>query len=188
MEHHAEKECLWARAIIPMGVGGREPQEFIRAETLRQKETYNFEHVAITSVTNATDGAGGPAYIPHEIRKVGSAVSYVNVVTSDAGTRVTDIALKISEVPGKQTVPRAETWAGIMAYKASEPVRVVRKTETKSDSLYFVRGFQKADRTCLINGTNGDLWNEFPNTEPSMHVITKVKAHAEKQVLTGNMG
>ena len=110
-EHYRPHECLWARAIIPMGVGGRTKGKLMMPEDVETRTTEGFDSLAKTCTRNATDGAGAARIVPNELKKAGSAVAYVDFEMLEGSTRVKQVALKISEVPGPgpHTVPRAET-------------------------------------------------------------------------------
>ena len=69
--------CLWGRAILPMTLG-RYKQEAQWADDLQARQTNNFEAMARDAEDFATDGSGGPGYVPKELKKVGSVVAIVN--------------------------------------------------------------------------------------------------------------
>ena len=73
-ETYAGAECLWARAIQPVGIG-RHPKHEKYAEDVRQYKTSNFDEMAWSCKVSATDGSGGSEHIPKELRKVTAAVA-----------------------------------------------------------------------------------------------------------------
>ena len=56
---YAWAECLWGRAMLPMGLG-RYKQNCTFAEDVAVRQTQNFENMAQTSSVFASDGSGGP--------------------------------------------------------------------------------------------------------------------------------
>ena len=129
-----------------------------------------------------SDGAGGDHRLTSTARKVGAAVSVLDLSFNDSGrATVNDLGYKASGVEGPQTVPRPETQGGIMAAEVA--------TRCGTDSTYMLNGDNNMIPNKLINGPNGDLWlkyKEVLNTKgiakPIMH---KVKAHADEAFLRG---
>ena len=71
------------------------------------------------SGTLFTDGAGGPKHIIESLRKVGSGVACVNLVPTANGFLVLASAgILFGNVPGAQSVPRAETFAAVFGLPA----------------------------------------------------------------------
>ena len=63
----------------------------------------------------ATDGSGGPEWAVKDLRRVGTGAA---VVTMDKDNKkVIEASFLLTSPPGKQTVPRAETWAWVAVAK-----------------------------------------------------------------------
>ena len=135
----------------------------------------------------ATDGSGGPGYVPSELKKCASAVAILGTARPrDSDLEVINAQVLASGVIVRQTVPRAELWAGIMASDAA--VGNPASRETLSDSTYFVNGVVSENIDKLQEGKNGDLWEHWmQEMSCDQHVVCKVKARAEDDVLMGNM-
>ena len=89
---------------------------------------------------------------------------------------------------GSQTVPRAELWAGIMAQDASKASEVAGTIETLSDSLYYVKGAADVSKSAdVTERKNADLWEAWLDVQSPTHAVRKVKAHAEAEVLSGDI-
>ena len=87
---------------------------------------------------------------------------------------------------GKQTVPRAELWASLMAASLGRGNR--HAMTTLSDSAYFVNGADVEDVSKLESGRNGDLWEAWrEECKDPMRVVRKIKGHAELQALRGEV-
>ena len=59
---------------------------------------------------------------------------------------------------------------------------------TLSDSSYVVKGAAKKDKDALKTSGNGDLWEEWEAGAKTSHTTCKVKAHAEDEVVLGQIG
>ena len=87
-----------------------------------------------------------------------------------------------ASVIGKQTIPRSELWAGILAAEAG--LSNSAQKVTISDCAYFVNGAKSENIDNLEQGSNGDLWGHWQNeVKRASHCVEKVKAHAEREVL-----
>ena len=118
------------------------------------------------------------------IRNSASKSHYL--LARDSDLEIINAQVLASGVIGRQTVPRAELWAGIMASDAA--VGNPASRETLSDSAYFVNGFVSENVDKLQEGKNGDLWEHWmQEMSCDQHVVRKVKAHAEDDVLMGSM-
>ena len=87
------------------------------------------------------------------------------------------------QVPGKQTVPRAELWG------ATQILSKVGKSNIQIpiDAKYVTRGI--AHRSDLVQGPNGDLWSILFQLIDERSVVTdfiKVKSHAGPSVIMQN--
>ena len=126
--------------------------------------------------------------MPEAARRAGSAAATLDVRTVTGKVEITNVGVTIAPTPGRPTVPRAELWAAILATRtlpqgSSIPLGI--------DAAYVVKGMQvPGRRLSLQSGTNGDLWLMlFDAIEArGLHVQTiKVKAHAERSVLLGQI-
>ena len=96
---------------------------------------------------------------------------------------VDEVAVQGSQVPGAQTVPRAELHAAIQAAQLAPTGAVIL-----SDSQYTVQGSRHFDPHRLITSSNGDLWEWLAEARVNKTVdIHKVRAHAEAEVLAGRL-
>ena len=174
--------CLWARGMLPMSLG-RVKKDTMWPEDVVRKQTANYARMAETAEDLATDGSGGPEYIPSEIRQAGAAVAIVDGQDHDEGHfSVRDSAVQLLAVPGRQTVPRAETWAAICANGSTKNSQH-RMRHIWSDSQYTVNGANKDSLEDLRKGVNGDLWSIWEQEQDANTKVLKCKAHAEKEVL-----
>ena len=147
--------------------------------------THNYKREFIENATVATDGSGGPRWIPKHVRKAASAVSFVSFDSKEQGEATCrDVAILMAALPGKQTVPRAELWAATMAVDSAQDSSH-HELIIQSDSSYVVRGAESASRFRMEQGGNGDLWEEFHKQKQQRCLIAKVKAHNEFGVLSG---
>ena len=148
-----------------------------------KKYTNNISSLAQHATLLATDGSGGP-YASAVLRQVTSAVAVVATHQDlNGNTIVEDVAVQGSQVPGAQTVPRAELHAAIQAAQLAPTGAVVL-----SDSQYTVQGARHFDPQRLITSSNGDLWEWLAEARVNKTVdIHKVRAHAEADVLAGRL-
>ena len=73
------------------------------------------------------------------------------------GLKVHDVGISTSGTPGKQTVPRAELWAAIMAAQAAAYEQHI---SLHIDAAYVVKGLQHVHRQeALRCNANGELWD-----------------------------
>ena len=170
------EQCLWARGILPASritalVGDFEQQHVTIG---------NFAGAAASCGEVFTDGSGGPQWIVPPLRRVGAGGAAVQLsadpLTSNEPIIVQSVGLIFASVPGRQTVPRAETWAGSVTLAASPPT--VRRWWV--DAAYTVGGARPAARRSRTEGANGDVWVallENIDTAPQLPGPSKVKAH-----------
>ena len=178
-------ECLWGRAIAPVSVGSFKRERDFSSE--REEITSdNFYELAKKARSYGTDGSGGPAYVPRPMRRCASTV--VQIHHDNLTGRIEEVAVKASDVAGKQTVPREELWASILAQQAGRMNENANSLTTLSDSSYVVKGAAKKDKDALKTGGNGDLWEEWEAGAKTSHTTCKVKAHAEDEVVLGQIG
>ena len=81
-----------------------------------------------------------------------------------------------SQVPGLQTVPRAETWVGAIAIKEARH----EVAPWWCDAAYTVLGSFRSAITTRCQGANGDVWCELQAqlaASPDLSGANKIKAH-----------
>ena len=185
---------------LPPGLGAQLHEESLESitfgtfgETLRQGGSLY------------TDGTGGPKWANESIRRVAAGAVALTWTGSQAqGTRrISQIGVRLSQVPGKQTVPRSEMWAGIRsAAAATQGAGEQEDTEAAAalarekpqrwgvDAAYVVDGLNKA--TAAANGLNQDLWKQLHraagNGDQALPPPTKVTSHlTTRQVDAGEI-
>ncbi len=83
------------------------------------------------------------------------------------------------QVPGKQTVPRAELWGGIQTLIRAHPEWPV---DLGIDAAYVTKGC--TNRGVLVQGSNGDLWRliyDIIDNRSGSTNIFKIKSHLEDE-------
>ena len=173
--------CLWARGIPPSD--WMKCEDDVSFGNARIWETEGFGDVLAESMYGFSDGAGAEKDTPTAARRVasgGAAFKYSN----DAGTHnVQRVEGLYAEVPGRQTVPRAEVWAAtLVASKAPS------KGDLKIgiDASYVVNGIDRKSR--LLKGDNGDLWAVLFSILDGRDGTTsphKIKSHLEDRGAEG---
>ena len=123
----------------------------------------------------ATDGAGGTVGARSERhRSVGAGAAVVAFEQDGSAGHATCLRMK---VPGKQTVPRAETWAVLQVLKLIEGKKEIKII---TDAMYVIKDFKDQNRKTYQEGRNGDIWREVYeqfdrlDVKPTIH---KVKSH-----------
>ena len=163
--------CLWGRGILPAD----HSHNLATAAESKFVIAGDFVAAAHASGTIYTDGSGGPKIAAAALRRVGAGAAAFHASTSADGTVHLDhIGLVFSQTPGKQSVPRAETFAGVQALSAAEPGFV---RAWWSDASYTVKGAEQLHRRQA--GSNGDVWVSLGaqlDRHPGL-LPTKVKAH-----------
>ena len=184
-ERHSNWECLWGRAILPSCLVGAAPP--LSPEEAEPTRTPGFVDTFRRRKAGFTDGSGGPRWVPHASKRVGSAVATVRVRTAENRVCVDEVGIVAAPAPGRATVPRAELWAAIMAAREAPHGSAVT---LGIDASYVIKGMASQFESRLLHGLNGDLWAMLQGTiqERSLQLLPcKVKAHAEEQVLLGHM-
>ena len=126
--------------------------------------TDNFDASFLKSKLGYTDGTGGEADVPTSIRPSGFGAATFTFQIIDGKPVVTDIAGIAGEVPGEQTVPRAEVWAATVLLSRAHPNAVVR---IGIDAAYVVDGVWKRDRLGKRKtGTSGPCFLRFSTYAP----------------------
>ena len=115
------------------------------------KFTEDFRDIASACCIIATDGAGPTHKCPKfAMAGAGGATAFVTD-TPEGRTAIDEINFFFSAVPGRQTVPRAETWAIITALKQLAEARTIACVV---DAMYVVRGATSAYRKARRGGEN----------------------------------
>ena len=187
-EGHKEKhECSWGRAILPNWLGkGTARTRF--AEDIMMLETENYNQLNAECKESASDGSGGPGHVPKALRKVGAAAAIIKANRQEGRIKVEDVAFMMSEVHGKQTVPRAEVLGDIMANIEPDEEVTHKRRYNYSDASYVVNGASKSSKKSLVDGPNGDLWEvreSMREENKNNRETKKIKSHAQQQVLDG---
>ena len=127
-----------------------------------------------------TDGSGGPAWALPALRQAGAGGAAVDLSGDPTRTGdpviVRSVGLLFASVPGRQTVPRSETWAGALAV-AQAPL-AVRKW--MCNASYVVNVCRPGATTARTSGANGDVWSELLRSldlATQLRGPSKVRAH-----------
>ncbi len=124
-----------------------------------------------------TDGAGWSKHTPKDLGKVASGGAAFEYNVNEHGPSVINVEGFYAEVPGKQSVPRAEAWSVAMALHhvpRSAPVCI------GVDALYVHQGVLQRRRPAC--GDNGDIWSVVFDRIDERDGITrtvKIKSHLE---------
>ncbi len=184
-ERHAGLQCLWGRGLLPACLVNESAQ--LNVDSIEPIATPGFDGLVAKLGKAYTDGSGGDRWIPQASKRAGSAAVTLRVHTVRGEIYVENVGLLIAPVPGKPTVPRAELWAAILAARSAPQGGSVA---LQIDAAYVVKGMAPNRQASLCAGANGDLWCLLIATiqQRSLSVTaTKVKAHAESQVLVGTV-
>ena len=164
--------CFWARGILPAG----RMQLLATAPQDRCLELGSIKQAARVSDEIYTDGSGGPKWVVSPLRRAGAGGAAFAFSGGSGEQHLSHIGLLFASVPGRQTVPRAETWAGTQTLIAAD--RDVGKWW--SDAIYTVRGAQASARRSRSSGANGDIWVSLYTQLDGARRLegpSKVKAH-----------
>ena len=162
-------ECLWLRGLTPNDVWthGPAPPDL----DVQPYATFGHTIFADPHAEFASDGAGGAKNINAVLRRVAAAF-----VGRTPNGRVCGL---VSDVPGKQTVPRAETWALLCLLRLRPPeLGFVLWV----DAQYVLNGFASWQTYAQANyaqGANGDVWNlvfELLDTRAALSSVDTVKS------------
>jgi hypothetical protein len=161
--------CFWGRGLVP--------SEWIAPthEPLEATIAWSSDGQRPLHATLGTDGSGGTCSSDARLRRVGAAATEVSEV-EPGRFRVLEVAA--STVPGRQTVPRAETFGVMLAARMANG----RAAVNHSDASYVVNNFCKPS---VLDGTNGDVWvsvrRELKSTDAgNMFEVQKIKAHSDR--------
>ena len=95
-----------------------------------------YPEAAVASGAVFLDGSGGEAWVPQPIRRVGAGSASVDFEFDGSKFVARSVGLALSEVRGKQTVPRAELAAAELAFRVTPLAAPV----LWSDARYVVDG------------------------------------------------
>jgi hypothetical protein len=127
-----------------------------------------------------SDGAASTKEIPKSITQVGfGAVTFEFVPTDADDFKLRGLACIGGQVPGRQTVPRAELWGAIQTL-----IRVSPQVDFDLgiDASYVTKGV--LNRHALEMSLNGDLWNiffEILDSRTGNTNIFKIKSHLDEE-------
>ncbi len=145
--------CLYARGIMPGSWSEAAPSTpFVDARIWR---TPGFAKRAKEAYILYTDGAGYDRKVYRDSGKVAAAgIVYGGGSGGENQVpKVNSVEGFYAEVPGKQTVPRAEAWAAALALHSAADDRTVT---IGIDASYVEKGILQ--RRNLAHGENGDIW------------------------------
>ena len=143
--------CLWARGLLLAAwYEDDSTVDFIQAKVWA---TSRFSETLAETRRAYSDGAGGPRHIPAVVRKVGCGAATFKGRQEGTDVVLDDVEGICGEVPGAQTVPRAEVWGAALTL-ASAPLEGTMHLGI--DAAYVVNGNSR--RGQLTKGANGDLW------------------------------
>ena len=146
--------CYWLRGLTPNR--GKRNNEIEIHEAITWS-TPRFDEVLQASKLSYTDGTSGVGEVPIYIRPSAfGAVTFKYRTIDDGKPEIYDIQVLGGQVPGEQTVPRAETWAANVLLTRVNSNAVAR---VGIDAAYVVNGVE--NRHKLVKGRNGDLWGLF---------------------------
>jgi len=176
---HLEVECLWGRGLLPANWRPeREEGRMPPIETLTAKE--NFALAKDTFL----DGSGGTRSVMKCCGSAAVALRTSNDDEADDEFRIQSVDIIISEVPGRQTVPRSELQAARLGLK----YQANKKVLFRPDATYTHNNFKDypSKRDKLARGTNGDLWEKFGHEVEEAKVDTdssRIPSHTKIKAL-----
>ena len=153
-KEHRKLACLWLRAISPYMPDKQSNTVEIHEAALWI--TSRFDEVLLESKMGCSDGTRGVGEIPLCIRPAAFGAATFNYCVKDGKPHFYDFQCLGGQVPGEQTVPRAETWAAIVLMTRLNSNAVAR---LGIDAAYVTLG--AGNRLKLVKGKNGDLWELF---------------------------
>ena len=136
-----------------------------------------------------TDGAGSEQWVPKSAARVGAgaaAFSTEPLPNGSEGWRFKDVSFLFAGVPGRQTVPRAETTAALRVLQQEWQQDGAKRLVV--DASYVEKGFPEEARHQRCQGANGDLWNDLDTHEQGQFDIAKCTSHTTlAQVVAGKV-
>ncbi len=151
LENWDKERCLWARGILPNELG--QPMPPIAWEDLRTWAVGDFGKVADDDGDVYTDGAGPRGRISRPGSRVFAGAVAVRHERRHGVTYIGDYGVVCGQVPGRQTVPRAEVWGLVLAVAFARSAPSLR---IGVDASYAIAGFGREN--LVRRGDNGDLW------------------------------
>ena len=141
-------------------------------------ESRGFKESASTKVLVASDGSGGSRETPKSVRQVAFGVATFSLQPqSDTSFKLLRTGFLGGQVPGRQTVPRAELWgANQILSRVDEKLDI----QIPIDAKYVTRGI--THRGDLEQGPHGDLWSilfQLIDEGSGVADVIKVKSHLE---------
>jgi hypothetical protein len=147
-----EYPCLYARGLVPRGFSKiPELPDYLDVKTWR---TDNFSELLSSTHKGYSDGTGGNRNMAKSTLRVAFGAAVFQADLSDDQVINNEVAAMGGQVPGKQTVPRAELWAAIQVTAAAN---LATEIDIGIDASYVTNGVLNMDR--LSGGNNGDLWS-----------------------------
>ena len=126
-----------------------------------------------------SDGSGGPAAVPKIVSQVAFGVATFEFhIKGPDDYNISNIHFLGGQVPGKQSVPRADLWGAIQTLCRADPEVDI---DLGIDAAYVTNGVTNC--TKLIAGSNGDLWSimyVIMQYRTGTTNIFKVKSHLDK--------
>ena len=136
--------CFWNGRILPRNLRASKPRRVSEAEA-RAKAENDFVEALDKECLVATDGAGGAVGSRSERhRAVGAVAAVVSFGPNRKPDHVTCMRMK---VPGRQTVPRAETWAVLQLLKVMKGEKGMKII---TDAMYVFKGFKIPTRKAIL--------------------------------------
>ncbi len=168
-------ECLWSRAILPGTCV--DVSEEVDGDDRRKWVLGSPQEAASASGAVFSDGSGGEAWVPKQIRRAGAGGASVDFTFDGDKFIAHRVGLVLGEVQGRQTVPRAELSAGELVLRETSLARPA----LWSDARYVVTGANAggAQQESLLMSANGDGWGAFFDVfnADEFPSVRKVKAH-----------
>ena len=183
----SDMKCLWSRGIVPNTVVAHVSASSEAASSCRW--VVGGIHAAGSASGRVySDGSGGELWVPRQVRRAGAGGAAVDFSFVNGIFTAHDVGVVLGDVPGRQTVPRAEAVGASMTLEACRPTYA----ELWSDAKYVVSGAQSRGekRDGLLLGSNGDLWGQLGEVfDDQRHPpIRKVKGHRSiKAVVEGRV-
>ncbi len=162
--------CLWFRGIVPAAL--METPELPSFGDLRYKATPGFADALAASRKGFSDGSGGAEAVCPRARRVFCGAAAFRRDGEQGGIVAEGFA---ADVPGRQTVPRAEIWGAALVLCAAPKAGPF---ELVLDAAYVHRGM--GARGELLRSPNGDLWAvlyQLLDNRDGPVTATKVKSH-----------
>ena len=170
-------QCLYARGILPGSwVPKGDEVDYLTAKTW---ESGNFRKALDRAGMAHSDGSGGSKEIPQCIRKVAFGAVSFDIRHNGDDFSLEELACIGGEVPGRQTVPRAELWGAIQTLIRTDPSM---DFDISIDAAYVTKGI--INRGKLVSGPNGDLWSilfTIIESRGGSTDLVKVKSHLDEK-------